>query len=411
MEHFKIYLNDGLCYLRAFIKWVMIALIVGVIGGLTGSLFHITIDYALSLRSEYKWVIFFMPLVGVGIAGVYALFKSMGVLDTNRVLRAAETGHRVPLIMTPLIFISTVLTQLVGGSAGKEGAALQLGGSIGYNIGKLFKLKEKALKQIVMSGMAGVFSALFGTPIAAAFFAVEVSCVGVMHYASLVPAVIASVTGFYISTLFKIPHIRFGNIENQALSPFMILKLLCLAVMLALVSIAFCLSLKIFKKTAKRYLKNRYLRAFSGGLVIVALTLVVGNGRYNGAGLEIIVEALGGEARYYDFLLKIIFTVITVGVGFKGGEIVPAFFIGSTFGCSFGALLGLNPSFAASIGFTALFCGVVNCPAASVILAVEVFGGGNIIFYALAVAVCYMLSGKTGLYKAQKLLGSKIEEE
>jgi len=396
-------------YVKAFLKWIVLAILVGGIGGIIGSVFHLAIDYVTEIRVHHDWVLFLLPLGGLAIAGIYAIFKKQGKLDTNRVLKAATADEKVPLIMAPLIFISTVLTHLLGGSAGREGAALQLGGSIGYNIGRVCRLKQNDMHIIVMAGMSGVFAALFGTPVTAAVFAIEVVCVGVMHYAALVPCVISAMVSFGVAGAFGIAPVHFDGVVLTDVTALTVGKIALLALLCALVSIVFCSAIHVCEHTMEKFLKNKYLRAVVGALILVVLTLLVGTRDYNGAGMDVITRAIGGEVRWEAFLLKIVFTAITIAAGFKGGEIVPAFFIGSTFGCFVGSLLGIDPGFAAAVGFVAVFCGVVNCPLASTILALEVFGGENILLFTLVCAISYMMSGSFGLYKSQKIVYSKLD--
>jgi len=264
---------------------------------------------------------------------------------------------------------------------------------------------------IVMSGMSAVFAALFGTPLTAAFFALEVISVGVMHYAGLVPCILSAVVASQTALLFGISPVHFTGIAFPALSPEVLLQVILLGVLCAMVSILFCATLKKCESCLERWLPNQYLRALAGGAVIVLLTLLVRTYAYNGAGMEVITRALQGEARPEDFILKILFTAITISAGFKGGEIVPAFFVGSTFGCVVGSFLGLDAGFGAALGFVALFCGVVNCPIASVMLALEVFGAEGILLFATVCGVSYMMSGYFGLYKSQKIVYSKLNEE
>ena len=300
---------------------------------------------------------------------------------------------------------------MLGGSAGREGAALQLGGSIGYNTGRLLRLRKKDMHIIVMSGMSSVFAALFGTPLTAAIFSLEVTSVGTFHYTGLLPCVISSVIAAQIAKKFSLHPVQFQGIEFGTVSGKLILQVIFVAIICAVVSIIFCMAIKKTEHLMDRLLKNSFLRAFAGGLIIVILTIVAGTSDYNGAGMDIIERAMSGEAVPWAFLLKILFTAITISAGFKGGEIVPAFFIGSTLGCVTAPLVGLNPVFGAAIGFVALFCGVVNCPIASIILSLEVFGGEGILLFALASAVSYMMSGYFGLYDSQKILYSKIGDE
>jgi H+/Cl- antiporter ClcA len=205
--------------------------------------------------------------------------------------------------------------------------------------------------------------------------------------------------------------VKFTDVAIQSVSPEVMLKAIILAVLCAVVSIIFCVAIGRGEHYLKKIMPNIYVRAFAGGLAVALLTLAVGVYDYNGAGMDIITDALGGNARPEAFILKIIFTVLTISAGFKGGEIVPTFFIGSTFGCVAGGLLGLEPGFGAALGFVALFCSVVNCPVASVMLALEVFGGQSILVFALVCGVSYMMSGYFGLYRSQKIAYSKLNED
>lgn len=411
MELTKNAFKDTFLYIKIFVKWLIISVVVGLVGGAVGYVFHESIDIATHFRENNNWIIFFLPLGGLLIALIYHLFKSKGKINTNRVLEAVQSEEKVPIVMSPIIFISTVLTHLLGGSAGREGAALQLGGSLGYNIGKCARLSKGDLHIIVMAGMSSVFAALFGTPLTAAFFAVEVSLVGALHYAALVPCIMSSLTAFKLAVFLGAKPISFEIFEIQAFSAGFVSKVIVLAILCALVSIIFCVSIKKCEHVMEKYLKNSFLRIFVGGLIILGLTLIVGNQDYNGAGMHVIENAMAGNAVPYAFILKILFTAITISAGFRGGEIVPAFFVGSTFGCVIASILGIDAGFGASIGFVALFCGAVNCPIASVMLALEVFGANNILVYALVCCVSFMMSGNFGLYKSQKLLYSKLYDE
>jgi len=411
METVKKQFSITLDYAKAFIKWLIIATVVGAVGGVIGSVFHESIEYVTHLRVEKNWLILLLPIGGLVIAALYRAFGKKGKIDTNRVIEAVQTDNNVPLVMAPLIFVGTVITHLFGGSAGREGAALQLGGSLGYNLGKLFRLNKNDMHIIVMSGMSAVFAALFGTPLTAAFFAIEVISVGVIHYAALVPCLISAIIAYEIAFLgFGIMPVSFA-VAQMDVSTDVVLKVIVLAVLCALVSILFCTVIKKSEHYIKKLIPNPYLRAFVGGAVVVLLSFALQTTDYNGAGMNVIERALTGTAKPWAFALKILFTAVTIAAGFKGGEIVPGFFIGSTFGCAAGSLLGLDPGFAAAIGFVALFCGVVNCPFASLLLAIEVFGGNSIILFAIACGVSFMMSGYFGLYKSQKFLYSKIKEE
>ncbi len=399
-------------YCLSFVRWIIVSAAVGCVGGLLGSIFHIFIDGATELRARFWWILLFMPLGGLFIKLMYRLFRREDRIDTNLVIKSLRENNKIPLVMIPLIFISTVVTQLVGGSAGREGAALQLGGSIGYNAGRLLKLDNNNMHIIIMSGMASVFSALFGTPLTAAVFSLEVASVGLLDYTALLPCLVSSIVAFAVAGIMNITPVRFGipEVMGADLLPTM-LKAALLSVLCALLSIVFCFAVEKCSHIAKKKFKGPYIRTVTLSIVLVAATLLLGTYDYNGAGMPVIERAMSGQAEPFAFLLKIIFTAITLAAGFKGGEIVPAFFVGSTFGCTIAPLIGLDPVLGAAIGFVALFCGVVNCPIASIFLSLEVFGASGLLLFALSCGISYMLSGPFGLYSSQKILYSKAKNE
>ena len=409
MEQLRKYIDHMGPYAAALLKWIVVGGLVGGVGGVVGALFHLGVNYATSVRLAHPWVLYLLPLGGLVIAGLYRLCKLEGK-GTNAVIESVHFGSDVPVLLVPLIFVSTVITHLCGGSAGREGAALQIGGGIGYRTGRLLHLGEKDLPLATLCGMSGVFSALFGTPLTATVFALEVISVGVLYYAGLVPCITAAMTGYLISLLLGVPPTRF-TVAMPALDAWTMLLVLVLAILCALVSILFCRGLHITEHLAARLVKNSYLRAAAGGVVIIALTLLLGTTDYNGAGMDVIQRALNGQANGWAWLLKLLFPAITIGCGFKGGEVVPSFFVGAAFGCWVGTLLGLSPAFAAAIGLVAVFCGAVNCPIASVVLSVEMFGAEGMLYFAMACAISYVLSGYCGLYSSQTILYSKLRAE
>lgn len=411
MDGIKTNIAFSLDYIKVFLKWIVISVIIGAVGGVLGSIFHLCIDYVTAMRSEHGFLLYLLPIGGVLIALLYYLLDPQGKVDTNRVIKSVRESKRIPLVMIPLIFISTVITHMLGGSAGREGAALQLGGSVGYNFGKVIKLNKRDMRIIVMAGMSSVFAALFGTPITAAIFSIEVTNVGIMHYAGLMPCVISSIAASQIAKFFSLYGVTFKGIQFGNVSLEIIVQVVVLAVLCALISIVFCAAIKNCEHIMDKFIKNSFLRAFAGGGIIVLMTIALGTYDYNGAGMNIIERAMQGNAEPQSFLLKILFTAITISAGFKGGEIVPAFFIGSTFGCVVAPLLGINPAMAAAIGFVSVFCGVVNCPIASVMLSLEVFGTEGLVFFAIACSVSYMMSGCFGLYKSQKIVYSKLDDD
>lgn len=407
METIKNIGKEILVYIKPFFIWITLAAVMGILGGVLGTVFHKCLEVVTDVRSHNAWIILLLPLAGVLITGIYRAFRSEGKLNTNRILEAADSGECVPVVLAPLIFVSTIVTHLFGGSAGREGAALQLGGSVGYNLGRLLKLNKSDLRIIVMAGMSSFFSSMFGAPLTAAIFALEVVRVGYVHHRGFMPCILSSVIAYEISKKMGTTGVRFDVLIPQ-ISSDVVIKIVILGVLCALVSILFCVAIKKTSVLLHKFFHNSYLRAVTGALVVVGLTVALRTTDYNGAGMEVIARAMSGNAEPLAFLLKIIFTAITIAAGFKGGEIVPTLFIGATFGCMAGGILGMDAGFAASIGFVALFCGVTNCPLASIALALEVFGAEGILIYAIVSAVSFMMSGNFSLYTSQKILTSKL---
>ena len=389
------------------IKWVIFALIVGSIVGALATAFHFSISIATMVREKNPWIVFLLPIGGLIIVRCYRLVKEEKELSTNSVLSAIHSNEKLPLKMAPLIFVSTVITHLFGGSAGREGAALQLGGSIGNGLGAFFHFNDDDKHIMIMCGMSAAFAALFGTPMAAAIFSMEVISVGIMQYSALVPCVVSSLAAFSVAQLFGVGKEQFLIEHIPNLTIFSAAKVSILAVICAVVSIAFCILLHQTEHTFKKVFKNPYLRAVAGGCFIIVLTLLVGDQTYNGSGMHVIEEAVEGHVVPEAFLLKMIFTALTIGAGYKGGEIVPSLFIGASVGCMFGNFIGFSPSLCAAVGMTSLFCGVTNCPISSLLISFELFGYDGMPFYLLAVAFSYMLSGYYGLYSSQRIMYSK----
>jgi H+/Cl- antiporter ClcA len=394
-------------------RWIALGVIIGLLVGAFSTLFAWLVMKATSFRTEHWQVIFLLPFAGVLIAFLYKVTGNERDGGTNIILEAVHhDADKAPALQAPLIFIGTVLTHLTGGSAGREGAALQIGGSLGSIVGhfleKIFDLDESERRTVVLCGMSAAFSAIFGTPMAAVVFPIEVISIGIMQYSALVPCAVASVTASVFAVNMGIRPEDFPKLSAPGLTVTNGLLILLLAVLAAWVSILFCVVLNRTGKLFERYLKNRYLRAASGGIMIIILTFAVQSFDYNGAGVNVIVRALNGEASPLAFLLKMLFTAITIEAGFKGGEIVPSFFIGATFGCVFGLVTGLHPQLCAAIGMSCVFCGVTNCPISTLLISFELFGFEGIPYYLLAVPVCYMMSEYYGLYKEQKIIYSKF---
>lgn len=391
------------------LKWLLLAVVTGLAVGGVSSLFAGALKTVTAFRLKNPQVFLFLPLTGLVIVFLYQKF-GQNDRGTNQVLSTVRSQDSVPLQSAPLVFVSTLLTHLTGGSAGREGAAIQLGGSIGNQLGKWFRLDEEDRHVIVMCGMSAAFSAVFGTPMAAAVFSMEVVNVGVMYYTALLPCVICSLIAARFAAGFGIHPESFHVSGIPELTLTAGLKMLLVAIGCGIVSILFCVVLKGMGTFYKRFLKNPYLRIAAASAAIILITVLLQTKDYMGAGNELITLAVEeGQARPLDFLWKILLTAITMKAGFRGGEIVPSFCIGATFGCIMGQLLGLSPSLCAAAGMAALFCGVTNCPITSVLIAFELFGFEGVSFYLIAVSASYAVSGYYSLYKTQTIVYSKYK--
>lgn len=409
------YINDkyerSKKYVKSLIKWLTCSIIIGVICGLIGTAFYQAVEKATKLQGRYPWLLFLLPVGGVVIVFLYHICGVKNAKGTNMIIESIRSSEKIPFIMAPLIFIGTVITHLCGGSSGREGAALQIGGSIGAFLGRIMHLNEKDMHVIVMCGMSAVFSALFGTPLTATIFSMEVVSVGVIYYAAFLPCIVSSIVACSISRLAGFSAEKYSIPTMNTMSLGLIIKVIILAALCALVSSAFIICMHKTAKLYKDKINNQYIRIIVGGFLIILLTAIVGTRDYNGAGMNIVKQTFSGKVNLESFFLKIIFTVVTLGAGYKGGEIVPSFFIGATFGNAVGNLMNINPGFGAAIGMVSVFCGVVNCPITAMFLSVELFGSGNVILFALACAVSYVLSGYYSLYKSQKIIYSKLTPE
>ena len=389
------------------IKWLVLAVLTGLSVGFISSLFARALKFVTNYRTEHFWVFFLLPVAGLIIDFLYQKF---GQEDggTNQVLSTIRSQDDVPFRSAPLIFVSTILTHFAGGSAGREGAAIQLGGSIGNQLGSWFHLDEEDRHVMVMCGMSAAFSAVFGTPMAAAVFSMEVVSVGIMYYAALVPCVIASIIASKFAAGFGINPESFHVVNIPELTIETGLKMVLVAVACAAISIIFCMALQGVSKLYAKFLKNPYIRIVAASAIIIVITLFLRTTDYMGAGNNLIELAVeNGQARPLDFFWKIVLTALTMRAGFRGGEIVPSFCIGATFGCIMGHLIGLSPSICAAAGMAALFCGVTNCPITSILIAFELFGFRGASYYLIAVCISYAVSGYYGLYKDQTIVYSK----
>ena len=397
-------------YLWAMGKWLAVALVTGALCGVVGTVFHVGVHRVTQLRAAQPWLLYTLPLLGLVIVGLYKLLGTEGQ-STNDILSEIQTGRGVSLALLPAIFCATLLTHLGGGSVGREGAALQMGGAIGYQSGRLLGLDDSDLRTMTTVGMAAFFAALFGTPLAAAVFALEITEVGRIYFAQLLPCLVAALTASGVALTLGVEATAFA-VEAPPLGVGMLARVAALAVLGALLSVVFCEAIHAAEKLFAARLPNPWLRVSVGGAAVVALTLLLGTTDYNGAGMDVIARAVErGEAVPAAFALKLLFTALSLAAGYKGGEVVPSFFVGAAFGCVAAPLLGVPAAFGAAVGLIAVFCGAVNCPLASTFLALELFGDTGIAYFALTCAISFVLSGYSGIYSSQLILYNKLKTD
>ncbi len=401
--------KEVLYYARAFVVWTLMAAAVGAVCGVVGGAFAIVVEEATHLRQHTPWLPWLMPVAGLVIAGLYKLLKLPLTIGTDEIIKTVRTQEGVSIKMAPAIFISTALTHLTGGSAGREGAALQLGGAIGVAMSRLMKPLGDNRRVFQLCGMAALFSALFGTPLAATIFVVEIIEIGRINHRALLPCLISALTAKLVAAAIGAPAEAFPLAGGLADTTWLtLLQSAGVGLCCGVVAVIFCQVMHLSGRYLRKAVPNDFLRIALGGAAVALLALLLGTADYQGSGMHVILEALKGHAAPEAFLLKILFTALTLGVGFKGGEIVPSFFIGATLGCVVAPLLGLDPALGAGLGIIAMFCGVTNGALASMVLSVELFGAEYLPLFGIACAVSYALSGHISLYHTQEFLEPKM---
>ena len=392
------------------ITWIVIALLLGSVCGMVGAAFHHAIDYVTEFREHHDFMVYLMPLGGILIIWLYRIASLGHEPGTNTILQSVRQQERVPVKLAPTIFLTTVITHLVGGSSGREGAALQIGGSIATAFGRAVKADKKQMSLLVMCGMSAVFAALFGTPLTATIFSMEVVSVGTFYYAAFVPCLCSALVAYFSAQVLGCYSVTYDVPEIMIIDAHNFVYLLGLSVCIALFSIVFVVMMHKTGGLFKKYFENPYIRVVVGSVILIILVFLFGKD-YLGAGMNVVDDAIYAQVRPYDFILKAVFTAITIGCGFKGGEIVPTFFIGATLGYTASGFLCIDPHLGAALGMVGMFCCVVNSPITSLVLAIEIFGSANLLPFALVIAFCNVFSGYFSLYHAQKFVYSKTSPE
>lgn len=395
--------------LAALGRWCLLGALVGVLCGAASALFLWLLELVTDLRTGDARLVYTLPLAGLVIGALYERFGAPIRAGNNLVIDTIhDEGPEIPLRMAPMVLVGTVLTHLFGGSAGREGTAVQIGASLSDWLAHRLRVGGHLRRQLLAAGVAGGFGSVFGTPVAGAVFGLEFVVLGRMEYGALVPALVASVVGDMTTRALGIGHTLYPSAAHLSVTPLLLLKWLAFAAAVALVTVTFIELTHLIKRLGERHIPRLPLRMFLGGLVIVLMWQLVGTDDYLGLGVPVIVRAF--EDPYFPalaFLLKLLFTAVTLGAGFLGGEVTPLFFIGAALGSALAQVLDIPLGLGAGVGLAAVFAAAANTPLALSIMAVELFGAAILPHAALVSVLAYLLAGHRGIYTAQRLLGSK----
>ncbi len=394
--------------LRKLLYFSFIALIIGAMTGLIAVFFLKSVNSSIVFRKEHPAIIFLLPLAGFLVALTYKKFGLESSQGNNLIIdEIHESKKNIPFRMIPLIFISTSLSHLFGASVGREGAAVQMGGGISAFISKIFKVTHEHRRIFLMMGLSAGFSAIFGTPVAGAVFGIEVLFIGAMAYEALIPCVLASVVAFYTTLSLGVVSSHYFPIEIPYIEIKGIFAAIVAGILFGLTARLFIWSVHQIKNLFSSKIKNELFHPIVGGLILIIIFYAVGSDRYHSLGEEIIHDSFRLRVYPWDFLAKLTNTALSLGAGFKGGEVMSLFYMGSTLGNSLAFILPLDYPILAALGFVSVFAGAANVPIASLFLAFELFGSGIGVYAALAITTSYLFSGHKGIYNSRPGINQK----
>lgn len=401
-------MNDYIQFIYILVKWVFCGSIIGIVVGSTSALLLNTNDFLTDLRNKSYILPFFLPLGGIVIGYMYQYHGKNSRKGNDLVLEHVHHGQgQIPLRMGPIVFISTFITHLFGGSTGREGAAIQMGTSIAEAVNRIFKVDKIDRRILIISGISGGFGSAFGVPIAGTIFGMEVISLGKMKYEAIVPCFVSSFVGHLVTKAWGVTHEHHVIEDIPSLTAPNIMKVILVSIIFGVVSIIYSQLRHGIKSLSEKYIKNLMLRAMVGGIIIIVLTYIVGTRDYLGRGVPLVEKAFVEPVHPLAFLYKIIFTAITMGTGFRGGEVIPLFVSGATLGNTLAPIINLPLSFIAALGFISVFCGASNAPISCFIFSIETFNGKGVAYFFMACLISYIFSGHHGIYASQKIYEPK----
>ena len=394
--------------LRALLRWIPISTTVGILAGSASALLLVSLDYATKTREDHPWLIFLLAPAGLAVGLLYHHLGKSVEGGSNLIVDEIHTPQAViPLRMTPLILLGTFLTHLFGGSAGREGTALQTGASLADQLSRPLRLNDQDRRILLMTGLSAGFASVFGTPLAGAVFGFEVLAIGSLNYEALAPCFLAAFAGDLVTRAWRVQHTVYTVTSVPAMSILGILSAIAAGMAFGLIAMAFVRATHGLSVLAKQHIPYAPLRPFLGGIAVTLAVLAAGTTKYIGLGIPTIVSSFHTLLPPWDFAAKFAFTAATLGTGFKGGEVTPLFFIGATLGNTLSRVLPLPSSLLAGMGFVAVFAGAANTPIASTLMACELFGAEAGAFAGIACVVSYLFSGHGSIYHSQRIGLSK----
>jgi H+/Cl- antiporter ClcA len=397
--------RDGSVLLVWFLRWVLLGIGVGIVAGFSAAALLASLTWATDTRVDHGWIVWFLPVAGLVTGCLYHYTGGRSAEGNNLIIdEIHEPRAGVPRRMAPLIFFSTFVTQLFGGSAGREGTGIQLSVGLSDSLARYLPLTRDQRRILMIAAMSAGFGALFGVPLAGAVFGLEVQSIGRVKYEAIVPAFAGSLVGDLVVRALGVKHPTFAEIAPFHTDAVLLIKVAAIGVIFGLVGAVFIHAVRLLKAFAARHIAWTPLRPFLGGFVILALMVLVGNRDYLGLSLPLASSALAGDhTSAAVFALKLLFTVVTLGFGFYGGEVTPLFVIGSSLGAWLATIFGLDIALVAALGYVAVFAGAANVPLTCTLIAVEVFGGHLAVAAAVACVVSYVFSTNGSIYSAQRL--------